>query len=141
MLEEYFQSFESMGTDRKASCESKVDKKYHEEEKRKKKQRERYEQRQKGESSSVGIEDIQFSEESVTDSEQCASSAAESELEDEEQCKSKRAKYVHHSAETTPTTRIEAQKKKYTDSCGPPLILPEQFHIRESEKKVRDEVC
>ena len=76
MLNEDYRFLESMRTDRKASCEGKVDNKYDIAEAGKKKQREKYEQLQKNDFLSVSS----MSTEHMQLSEQLQSSAAESKL-------------------------------------------------------------
>ena len=48
-------------------------------------------------------------------------------------------KYVHQASVCKPHTMTRSQARNLHD-IDKPSILPEQFHIRKSEKKVRDEV-
>ena len=88
MLIEDYRFLELMRTDRKASCEGKVDTKYYISEAGKRKQREKYEKLQKSDFlsvSSMSTEHMQLSEpENSRESEQLLSSTAESEIEEDD---------------------------------------------------------
>ena len=86
MLNEDYRFLESMRTDRKASCEGKVDNKYDIAEAGKKKQREKYEQLQKNDFLSVSS----MSTEHMQLSEQLQSSAAESKIVEDDISKNKK---------------------------------------------------
>ena len=86
MLNEDYRFLESMRTDRKASCEGKVDNTYDIAEAGKKKQREKYEQLQKNDFLSVSS----MSTEHMQLSEQLQSSAAESKIVEDDISKNKK---------------------------------------------------
>ena len=86
MLNEDYRFLESMRTDRKASCEGKVDNKYDIADAGKKKQREKYEQLQKNDFLSVSS----MSTEHMQLSEQLQSSAAESKIVEDDISKNKK---------------------------------------------------
>ena len=144
MLNENYGFLESRRTDRKASCEGKVDTKYHIAEAGKRKQSEKYEKLQKSvflSVSSKSTEHMQLSKpENSQESEQLQSSTAESEIEkDDIRQKYKRVEYVHQASVCKPHTITRSQARNLHD-IDKPSILPEQFHMRKSEKRVRDEV-
>ena len=84
---------------------------------------------------------MQLSEpESSQESEQLQSSAVESEIEEDDiRQKYKKVKYVQQASVCKPHTITRSQARNLHD-IDKPSILPEQFHIRKSEKRVRDEV-
>ena len=91
--------------------------------------------------SSVSTERMQFSEpENSQESEQLQSSTAESEIEEDDiRQKYKKVKYVQQASVCKPHTITRSQARNLHD-IDKRSILPEQFHIRKSEKRVRDEV-
>ena len=90
---------------------------------------------------SVSTEHMQFSEpENSQESEQLQSSTAESEIEEDDiRQKYKKVKYVQQASVCKPHTITRSQARNLHD-IDKRSILPEQFHIRKSEKRVRDEV-
>ena len=84
---------------------------------------------------------MQFSEpENSQESEQLQSSTAESEIEEDDiRQKYKKVKYVQQVSVCKPHTITRSQARNLHD-IDKRSILPEQFHIRKSEKRVRDEV-
>ena len=144
MFNEDYRFLESMRTDRKASCEGKVDTKYHIAEAGKRKQSEKYEKLRKSvflSVSSMSTEHMHLTEpENSQESEPLQSSTAESEIEkDHIRQKCKKVKYVHQASVCKPHTITRSQARNLHD-IDKPSILPEQFHMRKSEKRVRDEV-
>ena len=100
MLNEDCRFLESIRTDRKASCERKVDTKYHITEAAKRKQREKYEKLQDStflSVSSMSKEHMYLSELEISqESEQLQNSTAESEIEEDDiKQKYKKVKYFH----------------------------------------------
>ena len=77
--------------------------------------------------------------ESSHESEQLQSSAAESEIVEDDIRKNIKVKYVHQASACKPHTITRSQAGNLHDT-DKPSILPEQFHRRKSEKRVRDEV-
>ena len=84
---------------------------------------------------------MQLSEpESSQESEQLQSSVVESEIEEDDiRQKYKKVKYVQQASVCKPHTITRSQARNLHD-IDKRSILPEQFHIRKSEKRVRDEV-
>ena len=139
MLNEDYRFLESLRTNKKASCDGKIDTKYHITEADKRKQKEKYEKLQKSNFLSVSsmiTEYMQLSEtESSQESEHLQISTAESEVEkDDIRQKYKKVKYVHQVSVCKPHTITHSQARNLHD-LDKPSILPEQFHIRKSEKK------
>ena len=118
MLNEDYRFLESMRTDRKVSCERKVDTKYHIAEAAKRKQREKYEKQQKSDSlpfSSMSTEHMQLSEtESSQELEHLQSSTAESEMENDDiRQKYKKVKYVHQASVCKPHTIHDLKQETF----------------------------
>ena len=120
MLNEDCRFLESIRTDRKTSCEGKVDTKYHFAEATKRKQIEKYEKLQDStflSVSSMSKEHMYLSElERSQESEQLQNSAAESEIEEDDiKQKYKKVKCFHQVSVCKPHTITRSQARNLYD--------------------------
>ena len=147
MMSEDYQYLEHMRRDRKGSCETNTDIKWHQLEEKRMMKRDRYLARQTGESATVSSSVL--SDDSSTDDvfhvEDNDYSLAQSDSLNEKTSNArKQAKYCDFNV-ASPTLLTRARSKTSTSSIeesSEASDLPLKYqHIRKSERIVRDEVC